>query len=410
MQSGDIIGNHVRVKNELYLSRPIQMESALAIDYSNLLFPCSHHMAHVISYILLSILLINAFRSSAIHLTPKPIAIIAVQHDDNAKQEQKTTSTSGSIGRNLVFWGRAGRIYTSYKLLQVKIRGKKIINRVTFRRNTQMITNTTQSLWENQHEVNSQRMINMCLGLRGFYLKTGQFLGTRHDFMPQAYTKKLSTLHDNVPPLSGTVIRQVLETELNGPIEQFFIKLNLDKPIGSASVAQVHDGIWRATGEHVAVKIQYPNAEKLMKGDLRNLRMLAEFLQRTELKFDILSSIKELQKNIHNEFDFINEGKNMDMMRIHLKKSVPEVQLPRSIFASKRALVMTYIEGSNLGRLSEFSHTKRNVFVPLFAKQQMGRQILDVLAKAWGEMIFNLQFFNAGMNISIFHYFLHTYY
>jgi len=33
-----------------------------------------------------------------------------------------------------------------------------------------------------------------------------------------------------------------------------------------------------------------------MNGDLRNLRMLAEFLQRTELKVDLLSAIKELQK------------------------------------------------------------------------------------------------------------------
>ena len=123
--------------------------------------------------------------------------------------------------------------------------------------------------------------------------------------------------------------------------------------------------------------------------------MLAEFLQRTELNFDILSSIKELQKNIHNEFDFINEAKNMETMRESLKSVVPEVTLPRAVYASKRSLVMTYVDGRNLGKLAEFAHNRMNILVPVWVKQQMGRKILDVVSKAWGEMVFNLQWFNS---------------
>ena len=44
------------------------------------------------------------------------------------------------------------------------------------------------SMYRSIHEINSRRMMNLCLGLRGFYLKTGQFLGTRHDFMPKQFT------------------------------------------------------------------------------------------------------------------------------------------------------------------------------------------------------------------------------
>ena len=82
--------------------------------------------------------------------------------------------------------------------------------------------------------------------------------------------------------------------------------------------------------------MQYPNAEKLMIGDLKNLRVLAEFLQRTEFKFDLLSSIKELQKQIVNEFDFRLEARNMDYMRKAMSKSVREVSIPQSIFSTKR--------------------------------------------------------------------------
>ncbi len=41
-----------------------------------------------------------------------------------------------------------------------------------------------------------------------------------------------------------------------------------------------------------------------MMSDLRNLKVLAWFLQKFELNFDILSSLRELSKQIKGEFDF----------------------------------------------------------------------------------------------------------
>ena len=42
----------------------------------------------------------------------------------------------------------------------------------------------------------------------GFYIKTGQFLGTRYDFMPLVYCTKLATLSDSVPPMPEEVCRR----------------------------------------------------------------------------------------------------------------------------------------------------------------------------------------------------------
>jgi predicted unusual protein kinase regulating ubiquinone biosynthesis (AarF/ABC1/UbiB family) len=58
-------------------------------------------------------------------------------------------------------------------------------------------------------------------------------------------------------------------------------------------------------GGLVAVKIQYPGALQTMTIDLVNLRATSAFLQKTELKFDLLSAVEELQKQIHLEFDFM---------------------------------------------------------------------------------------------------------
>jgi predicted unusual protein kinase regulating ubiquinone biosynthesis (AarF/ABC1/UbiB family) len=62
-----------------------------------------------------------------------------------------------------------------------------------------------------------------------------------------------------------------------------------------------------------------------MVGDLKNLRRLAEYLQKTEFKFDLLSSIVELQKQIVNEFDFNLEARNMDIIKKSLEKSVGKI-------------------------------------------------------------------------------------
>ena len=149
----------------------------------------------------------------------------------------------GKPFRDLNFWGRALHIYGSYKIHQVKAKVDKIRNK-TLGGNVNNNSNYTSDKWHSIHEVNSKRMINLCLGLRGFYLKTGQFLGTRHDFMPKSYTSKLCRLHDNVPPLEGEEVKKILEKELGGSIEQFFTHLNLSKPIGAASIAQVHVGVY----------------------------------------------------------------------------------------------------------------------------------------------------------------------
>lgn len=44
-----------------------------------------------------------------------------------------------------------------------------------------------EAWWEEVHEKNSDKMLKLCLELRGFYLKAGQFLGSRPDFMPMQY-------------------------------------------------------------------------------------------------------------------------------------------------------------------------------------------------------------------------------
>jgi ABC1 atypical kinase-like domain len=66
-------------------------------------------------------------------------------------------------------------------------------------------------------------------------------------------------------------------------------------------------------------QVQYPDALETMKLDLSNIRMAAAFLSKTEIKFDLVSPVDELSKQIRLEFDFEREARVMDSIASHLK-------------------------------------------------------------------------------------------
>eukprot|EP00612_Vaucheria_litorea_P004715 CAMPEP_0171461426 /NCGR_PEP_ID=MMETSP0945-20130129/5880_1 /TAXON_ID=109269 /ORGANISM="Vaucheria litorea, Strain CCMP2940" /LENGTH=496 /DNA_ID=CAMNT_0011987773 /DNA_START=427 /DNA_END=1917 /DNA_ORIENTATION=+ len=306
--------------------------------------------------------------------------------------QKKAKKTSASLMgktpfRGVKFWLRAANIYFSYKKAQlycnffiplVDEHEKEELRKIT---------------WQETHDLNSDRLLALCLDLRGFYLKTGQFLGTRHDFMPQVYLKKLGMLHDDVPAMSPAEVRKVMKAELGKNWEEIFEELNLEQPLGSASISQVHRGVLKENKSPVAVKVQYPGAEKTMTRDLSNLKVLASFLQKFELDFDVLSSIRELSRQIKYEFNFENESSVMERMKLSLANHSNIVSVPTSINATKKVLIMSFIEGQSLASIRRSEKERfRNL------RKRIGGRLLKTLAGAWGYMIFQEGLFNADLH------------
>lgn len=123
------------------------------------------------------------------------------------------------------------------------------------------------------------------------------------------------------------------------------------------------------------------------------------------MKFDILSALKELRKQISNEFDFIREANNMDTIGSYIMKAMPrEIAIPKSIYKTKKLLVMTFIEGTNLSKLDELKKNNNNNIIPSILKQRIGMKLFDVLSQAWALQLFELKRFHADPhpgNISI---------
>jgi predicted unusual protein kinase regulating ubiquinone biosynthesis (AarF/ABC1/UbiB family) len=65
-------------------------------------------------------------------------------------------------------------------------------------------------------------------------------IGARSDFVPEGICAQLRQLQDQVPPMSTTRAEAILKLELGvGSLTDVFEWIDLDSPLGSASIAQV---------------------------------------------------------------------------------------------------------------------------------------------------------------------------
>lgn len=137
------------------------------------------------------------------------------------------------------------------------------------------------------------------------FVKLGQILSTRPDVMPQAYVDALSRLQEAGPEVPREVIRATIENELGKPIEELFATFE-QRPVAAASLSQVH----RATlpdGTAVAVKVQRPDLEQLLRRDLdaieAGLRWLSRLFPQRLQRTNLLAFFAEFRRYTLKELD-----------------------------------------------------------------------------------------------------------
>ncbi|GMP26267.1 hypothetical protein CsSME_00002782 [Camellia sinensis var. sinensis] len=115
------------------------------------------------------------------------------------------------------------------------------------------------------------------------FIKIGQQFSTRVDILAQEYVDQLSELQDQVPPFPSDTAISIVEEELGAPVNDIFERFDYE-PIAAASLGQVHRA--KLKGQEVVVKVQRPGLKDLFDIDLKNLRVIAEYLQKLDPKSD----------------------------------------------------------------------------------------------------------------------------
>lgn len=187
------------------------------------------------------------------------------------------------------------------------------------------------------------------------FIKIGQSMGTRADLLPLPFVKALGELQDNVPSFPNAIAFARIEKELGKKINEVYEEFDIE-PVAAASLGQVY----RAklfTGEEVAVKVQRPNLEATIKGDIGILRKIANFAEGNSFlnrNADWAGMLREFDETIHEEMDYASEGRNAERFAESFKDWT-NIHVPKIYWSATTSKVMTmeFIHGTKVTELEE---------------------------------------------------------
>ncbi|MEM8639873.1 MAG: AarF/ABC1/UbiB kinase family protein [Cyanobacteria bacterium P01_G01_bin.54] len=236
---------------------------------------------------------------------------------------------------------------------------------------------------------------NILVELGPVYVKLGQLLSTRPDLLPPRYIQALTALQGKVPTVPWLAVEDTLKQQFSKPLSEIFATINTT-PIAAGSIAQ----IYRATlqnGQEVAMKVQRPGIDGIVKRDASLIKGIAELVSGTDFgqDYDVVSLADEFTRALQAELDFTKEAAFTDRLRQNLAKSrwfdTQQLVIPRIYqhLTNRKVLVMEWLEGKPILEAQ---------IVPVnsgLRERQRRQQIASLLFRAFFQQMYIDGFFHA---------------
>ncbi len=179
------------------------------------------------------------------------------------------------------------------------------------------------------------------------FIKIGQIMASRTDWLPEDYIKELSKLRSEVTPMPFAEVEKILNNEYQTEI---FESIN-PHSIGSGSIAQVHKAILK-NKEEVVIKVQRTNIKEKMALDIELLKQALSILHIDNLiqnTIDINSFLDELYESAKEEMDFQKEASYMELFQKN-NQAISYIQIPKVYkeLTTPHILVMEYVRGVHI--------------------------------------------------------------
>jgi predicted unusual protein kinase regulating ubiquinone biosynthesis (AarF/ABC1/UbiB family) len=243
-----------------------------------------------------------------------------------------------------------------------------------------------ERLTQAKHRRNARRIEAAILRLRGLFIKVGQLISIMANVLPDAFREELQRLQDQVPPRPYRDIETRLREEFGGrgPAE-LFAEFSAE-PVASASIGQVH----RArlpTGEAVAVKVQYPDIEEIVRVDLRALKRIFAMLRWFMPDYGFDTIYREIREMVLAELDYRMEASAIEKITANFAARKSEnVRFPRVMreFSTARVLTTEWMDGTKVGNLErlEERHVDRRAAARLCVEAYCQQIFIDGLYHA----------------------------
>ena len=179
------------------------------------------------------------------------------------------------------------------------------------------------------------------------FVKLGQIISMRPDFLPNEYQAELTRLQSEVKPMDFSVVKEIVQREYNQSWDGIFASID-EHAMGSASIAQVH----RASllnGARVVIKVQRPGIYEVMAKDIALLKKaisLLNLVRDSEGVVNLESIVDEMWEIAKQEMDFLLEADHIEEFA-HLNKDDENILCPKvnRQLTTQRILVMECMDG-----------------------------------------------------------------
>ncbi len=198
----------------------------------------------------------------------------------------------------------------------------------------------------------AEQMFRVLGELKGGAMKMGQAMSIFEAAMPEEvagpYRAALTRLQEAAPPLPAESIHAILREELGDDWRTRFAEFD-DVPAAAASIGQVHKAVWH-DGRVVAVKVQYPGADKAFISDLNQMTRMGKLFGSWVPGMDIKPLLEELKERAIEELDYLRESRNQRAFAAAFEGDA-EFVVPHVLAASPHVVVSEWIDGRPLSSI-----------------------------------------------------------
>jgi hypothetical protein len=183
--------------------------------------------------------------------------------------------------------------------------------------------------------------------LRGAAMKLGQALANFPEILPDQIVETIERLTFQAPPMHFSLLREHVRNELGRDPEEAFAAFDT-RAFAAASLGQVH-GAALASGEPLAVKIQYPGIGRAIRADFRALSALLVPLRLSRGWEHIKAQVEDVRRVVEMETDYEREADNLVRGRALFSED-DAIVVPRVYreLSTRRVLTMERLGGTHI--------------------------------------------------------------
>ena len=175
--------------------------------------------------------------------------------------------------------------------------------------------------------------------------------------------EQLRVLQDRLPPFSTGVAKQSFKSEIGLDADDVFS--DFSEPVAAASIAQVHRGELKDTGQSVAIKVLRPEIERAFQKDLDTFYFaarLVEFVSPKSRRLKPMDVIAHFDGVVRGELDLRLESASASEFLANIKEdkgfSVPSVNWSLS---SRRVMTLDWADGVPMGDVDALAAAGHNL-------------------------------------------------